>query len=293
MKRMIGGFAVIVFLTVVLISWFSSACAPSSLAMTVATPTQTTAPTATTDPTPTPTMDVQDIKESEFNQDIQNFINKTGEFTDEALGNKVLSYKDSKVALGWIGEGPNSVDFQGYFIGYVRVHHYILMAIGFNGSDGENHVKAIGTPLKYFENPNDRSVLFAFEETEDWIMSTSRHIAWESTSEGIINRLNRVVGNPVILNFLGEIDSVTMEKAIDIYGESSRPYFEELSDAAVMVDALMSEVMVSENEKLLSRKTGHQLNSSIKLPEIESLQDLMNADILTVPMVSMISSNLW
>ncbi len=123
-------------------------------------------------------------------------------------------------------------------------------------------------------------MLFAFEETEDWIMSTSRHIAWESTSEGIINRLNRVVGNPVILNFLGEIDSVTMEKAIDIYGESSRPYFEELSDAAVMVDALMSEVMVSENEKLLSRKTGHQLNSSIKLPEIESLQDLMNADIL-------------
>jgi hypothetical protein len=293
---MIGGFAVFVFLTVASICLFSSACVPSNLAMTVATPTPTVAPTATTDPASTPTMDVQDIKEAKLNQNIQDFINKTGEYSDEAMNEKLMSYYSEKLALGWIMESETGiVDFQGVFLGYIKSGDYIIMAIGFNGADGMNIVKPMAIPISFFSNPNNQSNVFPlqFVKNREWDMKTHHSIEYESSLEGVIGRLVKVKNSPVILSVWDGLIDKNIDDAKEYFGNESIAYFDELNESGVLVNSLISDVVVSSNEDVLGRKTKYPLGSSVPIPDIESIDDLKNVDISTVPMVSMISSNLW
>ncbi len=292
MKKSGGGFAVIVSLAMVLFFVFFTACAPNGLVMPAASPTLTAVPTAAIAPTPTPTMNAQDIEEAKFNQDIQDFINETGEYTEDAISNRLISYHNEILDLGWIRGNGNVISLQGWFINYVSVGDYLVLAVGFDGKDGKNHVKPVAIPIKYFEAGN-QSVNFSFEEMGDWNMITSHHKAWESNPDNIINRLNTVKDNPVILTFYNNMTDGTTGDAVKMFGEGCEPYFNELNDTDNLTNNLVSEVSVLNNEKILSRKADYNSNADDSIPDIQSVDDLKNIDISMVPRVFGMGSNLW
>jgi len=254
------------------------------------TPSTEVTPEVTQSPSP------EEIEIVKFNQNIQDFINKTGEYSDEVMNEKLMSYYGEKLALGWIMESATGlIDFQGDLIGYIKSGDYIIMAIGFNGADGKNHVKPMAIPISFFNNPNNQSNKFPFQfiKNQEWNTETHRSIEYENSLEGIMGRLDKVKNSPVVLSVWDGVLDKNIEDAKNFFGNGSAVYFDELKKAGTLVNGLMSEVVVSSNEDILGDKTKYSLDSNISIPDIESIDDLKNIDISTVPLVSMMSSNLW
>ena len=274
--------------------FFSSACKEegieSSLSSTIPPTMKPVTPTEEATPTPSTTISRVEVEGAELNKEIQDFINKIGKYSDEAINDRLMTYYDDKLSLGWVGEGLGSIDFQGQFLGYVKVDDYIILAIGFSDDSGENLVKPIGILINCF---NNQSLGFPFVETDSWSILTYHKAVWETSDERILNRLDRVKGNPILLNFLCEMDDVSFEQAIDTFGESSRFYIENLVNSIPLVKALVSDVAVSANEEILHQKTVYKIDIDFSIPNICNLQELMSVDISKVPLVSMISSNMW
>ncbi|MEA4948167.1 MAG: hypothetical protein VB068_00725 [Petrimonas sp.] len=295
MKKTSGSVAVIVSLAVVLISSLSAACAPGSLVLPAATPPPAV-PTATVDPTPIPTIDAQGIEDAKSNQNIQDFLNKSGIYTDEAMSNRLMTYQDQRIALGWIGEGDTTVDFQGEFLGYIVNDEYILMAVGFCGTDGLNHVKPIAIPIGFFSNSDGQSDKFPFQfrKLGGWSLLTSHKLQYETSLKGVEERLNTIKGTPVILSFsTGISDEDISNKGVGRFGEVSRSYYEELQKNSPLFTGLMSEVVVKSNEDIVLQKTKYSLSSDVKIPDIKNIEDLTNIDLSVIPRAFAISSNLW
>ena len=302
MRKIRNGIVVIIALTLGLISMFSAACAPADLVVVAATPapapTPTLAPTATieTTPTPTPTINPQDIEETKLNQNILDFLSKAGEYTDEAESNRLMSYNNQKIALGWTGEGDNSFELQGEFLGYIRKGEYLIMAVGFNGTDGLNHVKPIAIPIGFFRNSDGQSDIFPFQfiKLGDWTLLTSHKMNFETSLKGVEERLKAIKGSPVILDFTTALnDDEIWDMGVGRFGETCIPYYEDLKNNSQLPNGLMAEIVVKANEVIVIQKTKYSLSSDIKIPDITSIEDLKNIDISVVPRSFGISSNLW
>jgi hypothetical protein len=236
-------------------------------------------------------MSAQDIEEAKFNQDIQDFLSETGEFSEEALGDRLISYHNEVLDMGWTGGTGHALYLQGWFINYIRVGDYLILAVGFDGRDGKNLVKPVAIPISYFES-NNPSANFSFEEMGDWDMVTSHQLIWEQNPDNIISRLDVVKGNPVIFSFYNNMSDGTIGKAIEMFGEGCEPYFSELKNTSDLVNRLMSEVS-SNNENILSRGRAEYEFKSAYIPNMQSVDDLRSIDISDIPRTFRVASNLW
>ena len=298
MEKTSGGFAVLVALTIVLIFLFTAACTPNILAVSAASPTPTAASNTSIEPssTQTPTINPQDIEEVKINQNIQDFLNKSGVYTDEAESNRLMTYHDQRIALGWMGEGEDDIEFQGELLGYIISDDYILMAVGFNGTDGLNHVKPMAIPIGFFDYSDGQSdkFPFQFEKLGDWTLLTSHKMNFETSLKDVEERLNTIKGKPVILAFCTALsDDDILKKGVGRFGDKCIPFYKELKNSSHLPIGLMSEIVVETNENIVLQKTKHSLSSDIKIPDINNINDLKKIDILVVPRILRISSNLW
>lgn len=275
---------------IVVVFLLSSACSARGEASLLSAPTPTITPTPTSTPTaiPSPTMSQEEI---ELNQKIQDFLYESGDFTDEKIDNRSLIYRHSKLDFGWVGGNGSTISLQGWFFDYTRVNDYLILAVGFDGEEGQKHVKPVAIPISYFENGN-QAASFSFEELRDWNMSTHHKLVWESSIDGILFRLNTVKGNPIILSFYNNMANGTIEEAVKFFGEGCELYFTELWDTEDLANRLVSDVSVSNNESLLIRAPAEFEFNAENIPEIQNVIDLKNVDISEVPRAFQISSNL-
>ncbi len=283
--------ALLVNFGIVVVFLFSSACSAGGEAslLSAPTPTITPTPTATPTATPSPTMSQEEI---ELNQKIQDFLNGSGEFTDETMDKRSLIYRHGKLDFGWVGGNGNTISLQGWFFDYTRVNGYLILAVGFDGEEGERHVKPVAIPISYFENGN-QAASFSFEELRDWNMSTHHKLVWESSIDSILFRLNAVKGTPIIVSFYNNMADGTIEEAVKLFGEDCELYFTELRDTEELANRLVSEVSVSNNESILIRDPAEFEFTAENIPDIQNVIDLKNVDISEVPRAFQISSNLW
>lgn len=300
----IASHLVSLFLTMFIV--FSAvACAPCAevalnntlnptISLTVA---PTAAPTATSTAIPTPTTEEYGFTEErriELNQQFHDFLNKQGEFSQENMDSKLLYYNNARktLDLGWINGDEAGVALQTYFFDYFRSGDYIIVAVGLNGTDGNNHVKPMVIPINYFKE-NNPSVKFAFTEMGDWNTSTSYRLIWESNAGNIVDRLNKIKGNFVILDLYTKMSDEIIKNGVCLFGNGCEPYLNEFKNTNNLVNGLMSDVSATNNERILGRDAVYDSSVDSTVPDIKSVDDLMSVDISKAPRIFMISSNLW
>lgn len=304
MKKSSGSFAVFAALIIVFVSLFSFACTPSGLVVFAALQTPTAVqtapiePRATPDvilspsPAPTETPLFSTERTAELNQQFQDFLNKEGEFSEEAISNRLLSCRDQTLDLGWFEGDEAGVTLQAWFFDYIISDDYIVMAVGFNGIDGKNHIKPMAIPIRYFE-ANNPSVQFGFTEMGDWSTTTSYQLVWESSEDNIVSRLNIVKGNPVNLTLYTNMSDEIVRNGVAVFGKGCEPYLNEFKKTNDLVNCLMSEISVSTNEEILSQEAVYNPSAVGSVPDMNSVDDFMSIDVSTAPRVFMIWSNLW
>jgi len=227
------------------------------------------------------------------NQQIKEFIDKTGNFSDEAIQQYLINYHGNKnLELGFVESSEGIIFLQGFLFDYTRVGDYIVMAVGFDGADGKNHVKPAVIPIKMYERPNNE-ISFTFEKLGDWkVAGTSHDLIYKTNAKDITDTLDLLKGHAVKLGFPNpdtESSGADKKQLIDLFGEEGLPLFENAQEKTI---ELASEVTFNESIITDVNKITYSSNADFEIPDIDSLDDLKNVDLSKVPWVSMIGSNL-
>lgn len=93
---------------------------------------------------------------TEINQNINDFLNYEGEFTEEKVQEKIIrldaSHFEGKEKLGIIQEAGDVIEAQGVSMGCFDCKGDVISLIGFNDKDGERFVTPMITPTSFYES---------------------------------------------------------------------------------------------------------------------------------------------
>jgi len=224
---------------------------------------------------------------------MQDFLNKTGDFSDEAIQQYLINYHaDKNLELGFVESGQGFVELQGFLFDYARVGDFLIMAVGFAGADGKNHVKQVAIPISVYENPGNE-IPFNFEKMSAWKVAGIRHdLIYKTDAKSIIDTLDLLKGHAVKFGFPNpdtESSGADKERLIDLFGEDNWPFFENIKEKTI---ELASEVNLNESVRTDVNKVTYSSNVDFEITDIDSLDDLKNVDLSKLPCLCSIGSNL-
>ena len=253
-------------------------------------PTVTSAPTPTplSGPTPTPWMD--EAETAALNQKIQDFLNKTGDFTPEKISKMMFDmsgmFDTSRIQLGLVG----ATFVEGYLLDYVEKDGSLLLLVGFDGNDGGRFVAPIQIPLYYIEG--DLTSHFYFLR-----YYSDKGYAVRSAD---ITQLDTDLLNLQLYNLIGKCIAfsparIPLSGSKNGYSGRAKTYFNEHNNKVALADKLLLSVSTNE-ENITVSMTFPQiydvLNSidessltSLTIPRITELNDINTIDLSGVPMI--------
>lgn len=253
----IAGIAALTLVNIITAMSFLIACAPDAEVASVSTPeptpmstaTPTTTPTATPSPTPTATP----VAKSVPDQQKQDFINKTGEYTFENIKNELfyLGIRDDIYNLGVVGffnspsrENETQVVVQGWLFGYREENGNLNLEVGFDSKDGKKGIiKDVIVPISFFQQHEGSGIGLGFEDYEYWqkLDSSRTFLGLRNNVESITDYLDDFLDKPMMFTFYTKlfIDS-TMNK---LFGETTTTALVNLiNENSSAVNQLLSEI---------------------------------------------------
>lgn len=264
-------------------------CPPPGTLGTTASPSSSPS-TENSAVTPSASVDQEAQAEILVNQQIQDFLNKEGNFSNENIQQYLINYNGNKnLELGFVEESPGTIFLQGWFFDYARVGDYLIMKVGFEGVDGKNHVKPVAIPIKMYERSGN-DIPFNFLKMSDWKVYAGDDLIYKTDAKSIIETLDLLKGHPVKLGFPnsgGEFTEIQKKQLIDLFGEEDLPLFENAQEKTI---ELASEVTT--NESIKNDAVSYSSSADFEIPNIDTFDNLHTIDLSKVPFISIIGSNL-
>ena len=277
-----------------LIVFFAVACAPRAEVAPVCTPEPTVSvtaaltaiPTATPSPEPIPAPIFSEARMAELNQQMQDFLNKQGEFTPEKMSSKMMvttSYLDhDKVCLGISDQEPA---LQGYLFDYFEKEGRLFLITGFDGKDGNRFI----TPLEI--------TLYLYEAVEPAVFTVTRaeekYIGSSISNEGdidygkrdkLIPLLDSIKGNTFC--FYLRARTFTEDKAlVDEFGQVIVENLNEINSKVKLSFGLFQ--LVTSNDLDYKNPENIEGDTSYIL-KLENIEDFCTINIDNVPLINAI-----
>ena len=173
MKRNYQLFALTLVTSVLL---FIYACSPGGIAVSSVTPepsltavptsTPTATPSATPTAIPTPAVDEYGFTEerkAELNQQIQDFLNKEGNYTEESLAGQLLTGQSNEIfykgtrKLGLMDETPR---IQCWLFDYFMWEERLMLIVGLDGKSDERFVTLLEIPVYFYDRYEPATFIF-------------------------------------------------------------------------------------------------------------------------------------
>lgn len=245
-------------------------------------------PTPTPGPSATPWMNEEDT--AALNQKIQDFLDKTGDYTPEKISAKMFDLSGlldtSKIQLGLV----DATHIEGYLFDYVEKDGSLVLLVGFDGNDGGRFVVPIQIPLYYIES-DLTSHFYFYQYRTDTRTAVQKADITQLDVAGLHQQLYGLLGKCVAFAPARIPFSATSTG----YSGRAKTYFIEHNDKVNHAEQLMLAVC-SNKENVAVNMTFPQLfdvlNSidkaaleGVTLPHIMQLSDLASFDLSSVPMI--------
>lgn len=153
-----------VLIAICLMFVFGSACVPNSAVTHTVTPIVISSPIPSADPTstlssaPTVTPWIDAEREAVLNQQLQDFLNKEGDFTTEETSSMMMTFfENDKLESIGLGVCDSHPIIQGYLFDYIELQDVILLIVGFDGADGNRFVTPVEIPVYMYEAVKDKA----------------------------------------------------------------------------------------------------------------------------------------
>ena len=234
------------------------ACAPVSMPASAVTPTPeataaaTAAPTlsATPSPSPTATPVVNTVSE----QQKQDFISKTGEYSYENMESKLYKTGSSverlnkTYNLGIVEYGvifnDTQIVTQGWLFNYREENGNLILEVGFDSKDGSGGViKDVIVPISFYQQHAGSGVGLEFWDYEFWqrVDSSSTFLGMKSDMGIVKEYLNDFLDKPMLFVFYSETSSNKIKT--DLFGEKTAIDLDELiNNNSSAVNQLLTEI---------------------------------------------------
>lgn len=245
-------------------------------------------PTPTTGPSATPWMNEEDT--AALNQKIQDFLDKTGDYTPGKISAKMFDLSGlldtSKIQLGLV----DATHIEGYLFDYVEKDGSLILLIGFDGNDGGRFVVPIQIPLYFIES--DLTSHFYFLQYSSSAKSlTQKADITQLDVAGLHQQLYGLIGKCIAF----APARIPFSASSTGYSGRAKTYFLEHNDKVNRAEQLMLAVCTNE-ENIAVNMTFPQLFDvlngidkdaleGVTLPHIMQLSDLASFDLSTVPMI--------
>ena len=225
-----------------------------------------------------------------LNQKIQDFLDKTGDYTPEKISAKMFDlsgmFDKTQIQLGLV----DATHVEGCFFDYVEKDGSLILLVGFDGNDGGRFVIPIQIPLYFIES--DLTSHFYFLQYS----SSAKSL----TQKADITQLDVAALHQQLYGLLGKCIAfaparVPLSGSPTGYSGRAKTYYLEHNDKINRAEQLMLVVCTNE-ENIAEQMTFPQLYdvlngidkdalAGVTLPHIMQLSDLANVDLSTVPMI--------
>jgi hypothetical protein len=257
-----------------------------------AEPTLTQEPTDTPEVTPIPTPEIPLTPEQQLDQNIMDFLNKEGQFTDEKVDTLIIPYANMETRLGLFHTdrhealGTRNSEVEAILLGYIEKEDSILMVVGLHTRDGSDRFAALAEILTLTHTGKNALRYCVYKLKNNNAAADSTVLKLTNDNGEIKQELDKIIGKAIILAVESGHPS---ERAIRIlnktwYGKivlerypgSCQATFDLLSHAWI---SPLAETRYGKEIKLNSTKI------SYKLLTVESLQDVLEKKIDSIPMI--------
>jgi len=311
MKR----YSLIIIATLAAIIVFSSACAPSAEVALASTPeptlsapaAPTVAPTPTASPVPTPTPIFSETRIAELNQQMQDFLNKEGEFTPEEMSSRMMEFCEgnginfkSQLDMNAAGLGISSSQshIQGYFFDYYEKDSRAFLLLGFDGEDGNRFITLAEMPFYLLESVESASFAFLkttvnnidgtdYDENGSFVQFGDRYESISCSDKNeLFQQLNLLKGNIIafIIDDRGNDSSILKEMDLDKAAYNLMVEYINESNSKVGLSFGLMELVTSNGidyKRFIENGTQADKSSILR---IENAKEIMNVDITKVPL---------
>lgn len=255
--------------------------APTAAATETPSPSQETTETPVstdnaeeTDPTATPAtgkteaapgiLKGADRKEAEVNQRFEDFLNGTGEYTEEKIKNEgfISNYVHTS-DLGCLVANGEICDVQGILLAYEKVDNGEVFALGIKDKNGERIITLVEFPSQLYIN-HDLTLDFPIYPDRFWNSAAHiRSFGYSRTSD-YYNFLNSYIGE---LSLIG----------IDVCLSSNTSYYNEWPDGYKEVYAEFIDLKIPVNRSLMTDINFVDDSNHSFVKNIESAKEFYNS----------------
>ena len=310
MKRA-ARFTMLLVITIIVII-FCIACANSTIVASISTPVPTesitVAPTATPSPIPTATPIFSEEQATELNQNMQDFLNKEGEFTPEKISASLMEFylgngidHVSRLDMNAAGLGISSYQphIQGYFFDYIDKEGRVILLLGFDGKDGARFITPVEIPF-YFNEAVKEAVFRIEKSTVNNIDGIDYSITGRDTIQfgecreyitcsdrnSLLQQLDLLKGNVIVIVLdvweydVSDLNKATLEE--EIYNRAVE-YIDENNSKIGLSFGLLD--LVTSNDidykSFMENVTNGDSSSILKIVDVNNIDDI---DISKVPL---------
>ncbi len=216
---------------IIVATLLSVACAPGSMVVlaTTAEPTSTATPTATPSPAPGLIPTSTPVFKSVSDQQKQDFIKKTGEYTYDNMKNKLFcvgAREDKIYNLGVVNYDCNStfreVVVQGWLLSYREENGNLVLEVGFDSRDStERVIKDVLIPLYFYQQNRGSGIGLGFINYDFWERadSTITDLGMKNNANSIVDQISNFMDKPMLFEFYSYFSAVP--RLIELYGEKA------------------------------------------------------------------------
>ena len=253
------------------------------------TTTPTMIPTAVPSPTPTSTPVLtateaafSEERRAELNQQIQDFLNYQGEYSEENIQQYLLPRDHGEpLNLGLIYINESTLRNQSWLFDYMEKDGDLLFIVGFDGKDNQRFATVLNIPLSILKkSPIVGEEGVALVKLDSWSASTGeRVIGFTSDRELIESHLTR--NKPLLTNFYVII--FDEKNAEETGGEGHLEVVRYYNNNASYIGDLLSQI----------NQNGIEIKNNLKsqdkqISKIEELSDINDIDNYSMPNIRLL-----
>lgn len=237
-------------------------------------------------PSPQPS---HSVNKAELNQQIQDFLNNEGVYSEEAVQNMVFDYSPySEGKLGVIHVSDEYAETESVLIDFFECGKSLMLVCGFHDTRGVRFVTSLEIAVSYYDELSDLN-LFLLAELEKPAPNYAIHSIIEKnfSTPVALEYLEQLKGHCIILSFETGDFFKDMSDSITFDDESDSIYFDnfikEIADKESLSKRLVTELYPNENE------TGYaDIPSDISVSKITKIihaDENFEIDNSSIPMV--------
>jgi len=210
----------------------------------------------------------------DLDQQIHDFLNKTGDYTEENIDKKMITDSAGKqTKLGIVNFGDS---FECWLFDYLKKADYILLTVGFDGRDDKRFITELAIPVYVYEKGNLSDYKLVFSKLSDSvIVDGMEETSSASAGEDMCAFLENLKDSPIIV--YSTVDKFT--DSTKGYNDAAKKFIKEYNDKRKLVKELFYEI--ADN----GLKLNFDAPDGVSLIRITAKSDIDKIDIKRVPVI--------